>query len=139
MRVSPPGLRVERRRVALLPPKEPTMSEQVPAQPQPVTRKWWRNRWVLGLGLIVLVVIIVAASSGSSASNGWTASAKAQTLQECEADASTQACGCAIRWFEGHLSPSQLVAAAQNGQYVQEGEALLTACPGVRGSGLLGN
>jgi hypothetical protein len=35
--------------------------------------------------------------------------------------------------------PAPLVTATQNGQYVQEGAALLAACPGVRGSGLLGN
>jgi hypothetical protein len=101
--------------------------------------RWSRKRWaVIALGLLVIVIIIVAASGGSS-SNGWTTAERSQTLQECEtAGTGTRACECAVKWLEGNLSPSQLLSATANGNYVAEGQAMIAACPGARGSGILG-
>ncbi len=106
-------------------------------------------------GLVATVVVVGLAqalmiagcggsssTSGSSSSNGWTSAEKSHLLEECatgvESGGSTQACDCALRWLEGHLSPTQLINAAAEGNYFKEGSELLAACPGVKGTGVLG-
>jgi len=83
-----------------------------------------------------------SSSSSSSPSNGWTSAEKSHLLEECstgvESGGSTQECDCALKWLEAHLSPSQLINAAAEGNYVKEGSELLAACPGVKGTGVLG-
>lgn len=95
-----------------------------------------RRRWIVLSLVALLALFAVIGAANSDSSNGWTAPMKEQLLDDCQG--TPGGCECAVEWLSKHLSPQELVEAAQNGTYVETGIEMVAACPQAKGSGILG-